>query len=438
MKSPLLAIFLAATAAAPALNAHTGPLDPGFGDGGFGYYGFQPVEGQGNDAALVGCAGPNNTFVVAGMASGGRRIVTVRLLPDGSYDTGFSGDGKESFNLVTHVDGAGACLLQGDLAVAANTADVAGEQNLRLVRVGRDTGLPVSSFGSGGVVDLDLDAHISGLDKAEVPLGLNVLPNGDLAVSGYVSLPGGSTTGFVALLDPAGQVAAATAADCWMLTTVLESPAGDLWAFGSTGQGGCRVTLNRTTLTQSGRITNNMGVTVRPGSARAVRPGTIAMAATADAPFGQRPLLLVFRETAVTALPLPAPVLNGAGVGLSAQLRTQGVQILPGGRVLFGGSLDSTATTAGEYFALARIGRSAADDRTENYFGRGGAASAQFLPDTSACAAAPPPQAIHRMTSWMGRPAFVGKVGTACFVNAGDDYLVGRVETDYLFGDGLD
>ena len=40
-------LFLAATlAAAPALHAHSGPMDTRFGEGGFAHYGFQAVNGQ--------------------------------------------------------------------------------------------------------------------------------------------------------------------------------------------------------------------------------------------------------------------------------------------------------------------------------------------------------------------------------------------------------
>lgn len=435
-------LFLAAAlAAAPALHAHSGPMDTRFGEGGFAHYGFQAVNGQQGDAARVGCPGAGDTFVVVGAASSGQRIVTVRLRPDGSFDDTFSGDGKESFDLPTSFTGstASVCLGQsGDPVMVGTVVVSAGERNLRVVRVGRDTGLPVAGFGNGGVVDLDLDAHLPGLGGDEVPLGLNALPNGDLAISGYAALANGSSSGFVALLNAAGQVRAVTLTNCWMLTTVLESPAGALWAFGSAGNGACRLTLDRNTLAQSARLDNNLGATLRPGAARAVRPGTVVMAAAILAPYGYRPALAVFRETEVTTVALPAPVLHGSASSLSAIPGVHGVQVLPGGRVLFGGTLLQTETSSGEYFALARIGRSAADDRGENYWGDGGALAGQFRPTTPACNAAPPSQEIYRMTMWQGRPTFVGRVETQCFDNAGADYLVGRVETDYLFGDGWD
>jgi len=44
------------------------------------------------------------------------------------------------------------------------------------------------------------------------------------------------------------------------------------------------------------------------------------------------------------------------------------------------------------------------------------------------------------MTQWQGRPAFVGKADASCISAdvAGEDYLVGRLETNYLFADGFD
>src|SRR5690606_21580816 len=64
--------------------AHDGPLDPRFGDGGMRNYGFQPFNGSGReDVATAVCQGPNGTLLVVGEASDARRIVTMRLLPNG-------------------------------------------------------------------------------------------------------------------------------------------------------------------------------------------------------------------------------------------------------------------------------------------------------------------------------------------------------------------
>ena len=443
MRFLLAAILLASALAAPSLSAHTGPFDPAFGEGGLAAYAFQPVAGNQADEASVGCAGPNGSFVVSGAASSGRRFVTVRLRPDGSYDTGFSGDGKESFDLVTDPGSyaPAVCQPNGDPVMVRIVTAAGGEQHMRVVRIKRDTGLPDAGFGNGGVVDLDLDLHMAGLGQAEVPMGLNVLGNGDLVISGYASLAGTGISGFVALLDASGAVRTAQLVQCWQVATTLENPAGSLWTFGSTGNGACRITLDRDTLAPGLRVTQDIGSTVRPGAARAVRGGTVAMAAAVAAPGGyHRPMLMVFRGDAVTPLALPAPVLQGTALGMSDAVGVQGVQILPGGRVLYAGTSRDLASgfDDGLYFAMMRIGRESGDDQLESAFGNGGMQVGRFQPDTPACNAAAPRQLLYRVTAWLGRPAFVGKVNTNCLDGSGENYLVGRVETDYLFADGMD
>ena len=71
-------------------------------------------------------------------------------------------------------------------------------------------------------------------------------------------------------------------------------------------------------------------------------------------------------------------------------------------------------------------------------FGNGGVQVGGFAPAVAGCSPAPT-QWLHRLTQWQGRPAFVGKADARCVDSgAGEDYLVGRVETNYLFADGMD
>lgn len=444
MKRLVALLFHAALLAAPALHAHSGPLDAAFGDGGMQHYGFQPVAGEAGDSARVGCPGPGDTFVVIGAASGGKRIVTTRLRPDGGLDPAFSGDGKESFDFVADYasHAPAACLPQGDAVIAGSVTTPSGEQNLRLVRVGRDTGLPVAGFGVGGVVDLDLDLYIAGLGTNETPVGLNVLGNGDLVITGQVSTPAQSIVGFAALLDATGAVRAAKSVDCWTTSAAIESPQGALWIFGSEGYQGCRLTLDRNTLAQTARLigAESSPGSLFPGAARAVRGDTVAMAATVAPPgvSGVQGALVVFRGNTVSTLVLPSVVdrsLLRGGTSYPA------VQILPGGRVLYGGTAVhiGSGVANGMYLALARIGRTQAGDRLETAFGGGGARLAVWQPGTPNCASEVPRQWLARMTQWLGRPAFVGKADAACLgINASEDYLVGRIETNYLFADGFD
>ncbi len=441
MKRLVASLLLVALIATPVAHAHSGPLDPAFGDGGMQHYGFQPIDDDARDSARVGCPGPNGTFVVYGSASGGRRIVTMRLRPDGELDTGFSGDGKESFpfdapSAYGHF-APGVCLPNSDAVIAHTLADASGEQNLRLVRVGRDSGLPVPGFGVAGVLDLDLDQYIAGLGTSESPLGLNVLANGDLVVTGVVKLPNQAFEGFVVLLDAAGQVRAAKRVNCWDVSTSMESPQGALWVFGTVGYNACRLTLDRNTLAQNDRLIGPQTIEQYPGAARLVREGVVAMPTMLRAPAGEsgyRGVMQVFRGDTVTVIPLPMPAQTGV-------IGPLGVQILPGGRVLYGATaVDLVANAAnGQYFALLRIGRDAAGDALEPAFGGGGVRLARFQPDTPACQASVPLQYPQRLTQWQGRPVFVGKADATCLgAGAGDDYLVGRIETNYLFADGFD
>ncbi|RYD14255.1 MAG: hypothetical protein EOP90_14760 [Lysobacteraceae bacterium] len=443
----LTALSLAALFVAPSLRAHSGPLDPTFGDGGMQHYGFQAVPGPNGsgDAARVGCPGPGGTFIVIGSASGGVRIVTTRLLPDGRLDPSFSADGKESFDFDGYSSYGGfapaVCLPTGDAVIAHVVTVDDGEQNLRLVRVGRDSGLPVAGFGIGGVVDLDLDAHIADLARPEVAVGLNVLANGDLVITGYVATSTVAETGFAAVLDASGQVRVAKLVDCWLTSAAMDGPQGTLWVFGSTGYNACRLTLDSDTLAQHDRLIGPATPRQFPGAARLVRPGTVAMAVTTLAPKGGSGVgaaMQVFRDDAVTSIPLPIP----ADASLLASGSSYpGVQILPGGRVLYGATAVDIASGAyeGQYFALVHVGREPAGDGIEPAFGGGGVRMARFEPDTPECQGTAPRQSLYRMTQWLGRPAFVGRADATCTGgNAGEDYLVGRIETNYLFADGMD
>ena len=445
MKRLAASLFLIALIAAPVAHAHSGPLDPAFGDGGMRHYGFQPIGDDARDSARVGCPGPNGTFVVYGSASGGRRIVTTRLRPDGELDVDFSGDGKESFEFdvsSTYLEHAPAvCLPNSDAVIVHAIADAAGEQNLRLVRVGRDTGLPVAGFGISGVADLDLDQYIAGLGQREKPLGVNVLANGDLVVTGHVNTQSQPYAAFVALLDATGQVRAVKQVDCWDASAAMDDTQGTLWAFGTIGFNACRLTLDRDTLAQNGRLIGPQTTEQFPGAARLVREGVVAMPTTLKAPAGEsgiRAAMQVFRGNAVTVIPLPMPAQTSlVGTNYSVPV----VQALPGGRALYGVTAKDLASGVpnGLYFALLRIGRNAADDALEPAFGGGGVRLARFQPDTPGCQPVAPWQSLHRLTQWLGRPAFVGKADATCLgAGAGDDYLVGRIETNYLFADGFD
>lgn len=434
-----------------AASGHLGPLDPTFGDGGMQRYGFQPVGNGSHDRAVVACPGPNGTLTVLGRASNDQRIVTVRLLPDGRYDESFSGDGKESFDLpASYAEFVpGLCQPDGHLLIARPLTQAGGEQNLQVLRVLKHTGLPDPDFGTGGVVTLDLDQWLSGLASEEIPLGVNALPNGDIAVSGSLTLAAGGSRGFVALLAANGTVRTVARLDNVVsrtVTTVLEAPGGELWAFGMNGRvnGAYRMSLQRQTLAMQGlrEYLAPAGHTVWVGAGRAVDAQTVVLAASGGPTPGYdgTPQLLVFRPDSVDRIDLPQARLGAQGLIIYAGFGAHGVNILPQRRVLFAAvaKRPGDALPAGIHLALAQIGTTAAGNAIDTSFGQDGAQTAAFRPGLPACATDWPLNAFARVTTWLGLPVLVGSVGTPCAGAGDEDYLVARIRTDYLFANGFD
>ncbi len=404
-----------------------------------------------DDHAIVACPGANGTLTVLGSASTNRRIVTARLLADGAYDTSFSDDGKESFDLpgTAAQFTPGLCQADGHMVVARSLTAPDGEQNLQIFRVLKHTGLPDPDFGNGGVVTIDLDQSIAGLGREEMPLGVNVLSNGDIAVSGGLTLAAGDPRGFVVLLAGNGtvrRIAALTNLRSRHVTTIVDAPDGRLWAFGLNGRvsGAYRATLNRTTLAWEGVLEYlaPAGQGAWVGAGRAVDAQTVVLAASSGPRPGYdgAPQLLVFRASQVSALPLPEASLGATALAISPHYGEHGVTILPQRRALFGAVAHAYGDNGavGIHFAMAQIGTDPADDRVDPSFGIGGAQTAAFRGTAPGCSE----QALHgfgRLTLWSGRPVFVGWADTNCSVTASDDdYLIARLHVDALFADGFD
>lgn len=445
------AVALVLVCMSAAAGAQVGPLDTTFGDGGMRHYGFQAVSGGVHDRAVVACSAADGTLTVVGTASSERRIVTMRLKRDGSYDTSFSGDGKESFDLPgSYADFTpGACQADGHLVVARSLTAPDGEQSLQIFRVLKHTGLPDPGFGSGGVVSVDLDQWASGLGKEEMPLGVNQLPNGDLAVSGRATLAGGGTRGFVVLLNAAGTGRAVRVLDepARTATTVVESPDARLWVFGQLdGAGGAyRATVQRNSLAPESLtpMPAPAGETLWVGAGRSVDAQTVVLAASrGPAPaYDGWPALIVFRASGATLRSLPMPALDGQQLVMSPQFGSSGVTVLPQRRVLYGGTVHRYGDTAriGLHFAMAEIGSAAAGDRIDTTFAIGGAQTAAFRPPAPGCSGQTPYHAPGRLTLWGQQPVFVGAADAACAVpGAGEDYLVARIQVDPIFADGFD
>jgi hypothetical protein len=432
--------------------AHVGPLDPVFGDGGMRNYGFQAVNGQAVDRAYVACQGPNGTLTITGAASGWQRIVTVRLRDNGDYDTSFSDDGKQSFDLPGTLAEftPGLCQADGHMVVARSLTAPGGEQDLQIFRVRKDTGLLDADFGNGGVTAVDLDQWIPGLGAEELPLGVNQLGNGDIAISGRVTRAQGGERGFVVLLAANGSLRRAAVLDNVIsrtATTVVDAPDGRLWAFGQNGRvnGAFRAVLHRDTLAWEGVLEQQApaGNTTWVGNGRAVDAQTVVLASsTGPTPaYAAPPQLIVFRAASVSAFVLPIHPVGGQATGVNARFGLQSVTVLPRRRVLLGAHATRpvTPTDVGIHFAMGEIGMDAAGDRVDTTFGQDGAQTAIYRPAVAACNAPSLTHRYGRLTLWRDRPVFVGAVDAACLgTGASEDYLVARIQTESIFADGFD
>jgi uncharacterized delta-60 repeat protein len=151
-----------------------GALDPDFdGDGRVTLAG---VPGGSARAVLVQ---PDGKIVVAGNANGSDMMTVTRLLPNGSLDTSFDGDGTATIDFPGSVsDRAEAAVLQpdGKIVVAGSTS---GTGAIAVVRL-NPNGAPDTTFGTGGKAT----AHFS---AAAFGNAVALQPNGRIVVVGQRS-----------------------------------------------------------------------------------------------------------------------------------------------------------------------------------------------------------------------------------------------------------
>lgn len=180
-------------------------LDPDFSGDGWLTEGFQPVAGQEFDIALAACAVNGGRLLVTGLASGGRRVVTLRLLEDGSLDPTFSGDGKESFDLLEpavslHSTPTQAVCTADGRPVVAYTTLVSGRMQIVVLRVALN-GLPDAGFGQQGRVL----PRIWPQSDLEAPTAMAVSSEG-IELGARVGLPSLGHLGGVVRLSSEGAV----------------------------------------------------------------------------------------------------------------------------------------------------------------------------------------------------------------------------------------
>ncbi|UXI65862.1 hypothetical protein [Tahibacter amnicola] len=445
--------------ASPALLAHEGPVDPTFGAGGMAHYGFLPVNNSGlADAAIVACPSAGDTLTVVGEASQRERIVTARVRADGSYDTSFGSQGKASF-LLKRIDAdqpPGLCQSDGNLVVArSHRLSPGADQNIQIFRISRSDGQLDPGFSEDGVVMLDLDAYQAGTLSDEQPLGLNMLSNGDILVTGRVRLSttGSSDRAFAARITATGVIASVAVLDHPSTSAASGGEVGTdgrIWIYGEglqTVAGETRMVPFRAGLNYASLAWESAPVdaplpgtgNVLVGPGRSVRPGVFVAPAMILPPGNVvHPALVVFRPGGRTVLPLPYPMLAESAATVSTHYGRQGVTVLPGGRVMYGAAVAAALNQpdVGVYFAMAAIGETPMRDRVEGAFTPTGAGTAQYR--HAECPTQQSRQSFARMTVWMGKPVFVGDVSANCTDALDTDYLVGRIASNYLFADDFD
>ena len=446
-----LALGLAVSLACVPAEAQL--LDPSFGDRGQLTEGFAAVASYDDDLALAACATAGGTLTVYGSASSNVRVVTMRLRGDGSLDTSFSADGKESFDWpgtrIFDRERVGLCMGNGD-AVLAQPANEAGDERIVLVRIRAETGLPDPTWGSGGFVVVDLDVLSAELGQRETPLGLNLAADGGVDLTGDVALSNNGSRGFLVRIGPTGVVRAAAIYrqdQYWRFTlaAAAEAPDGSVWLSGRAVQASnflttfVRLRVDPQTLALVQALPGSAPLD-RVGRGRLVAPGVFASVAhRREAGAADVPVLLVHRETGTTVLELPTllPVMGQPGKQLPHD-QDGDVIPLPDGSVLVTGTagLDNDIGGKALYQIRVLLAAGSEPDRVDTRFGTGGIW--QFSRLQPGCSQ-PNDQSMRRTTLWNGRVTVVGAARTQnCFNSQDHDYWVLRMRIDALHIDGFE
>jgi uncharacterized delta-60 repeat protein len=140
----------------------TGALDPDFGSGG-----RVTLPGGGSVRAVL--VQPDRKIVVAGNASISAMMVVTRLMPDGSPDTTFDGDGTATIDFGSTSDIAAGVVRQpdGKLVVAGYTQ---ASEDVAVARLNPNGSLD-ATFGAAGKATVDFGVATFGNAVARAPNG---------------------------------------------------------------------------------------------------------------------------------------------------------------------------------------------------------------------------------------------------------------------------
>jgi uncharacterized delta-60 repeat protein len=140
----------------------TGTLDPDFsGDG------RVTLPGGGSVSAVL--VQPDRKIVVAGNAAGSAMMTVTRLMPNGSPDTTFDGDGTATIDFGSTADLAAGVVLQpdGKIVVAGYTQ---ASEDVAVARLNAN-GSPDATFGVAGKATVDFGVATFGEAVARAPNG---------------------------------------------------------------------------------------------------------------------------------------------------------------------------------------------------------------------------------------------------------------------------
>jgi uncharacterized delta-60 repeat protein len=137
-----------------------GPLDPDFGGDG-----RVTLPGGGSASAVL--VQPDRKIVVAGNASGSAIMTVTRLMPNGSLDTTFDGDGTVTIDFGSLADLAAGAALQPDGKIVVAGYSQASE-DVAIARLNAN-GSPDATFGAAGKATVDFGVATFGNAVALAP-----------------------------------------------------------------------------------------------------------------------------------------------------------------------------------------------------------------------------------------------------------------------------
>jgi uncharacterized delta-60 repeat protein len=305
-----------------------GSLDPTFDGDGRQSIPFN-LGGDNRDEALAIALLPDGRILIAGVAGQGQAgslMAVARLLPDGRPDTSFSGDGRQTISFATLAGGgnfarANALAIQPDgKVIVAGSAQAAFRlPDFAAVRLNPD--------GS-------LDATFDGDGRATVDFaGFTPIPG--------AAVPAGSDVALAVALEPDGQIVlAGQASTLDLITQTTDFAAARLTPSGQLD----------TTFGAGGRVMFPVAVSVADNDRAvdvAVRPdGRLLLAGPTNQVAGNGGGYALARLNADGSFDL---TLNGTGraFGDTTPATFADADILPDGRVLFGGNQVLRLTAAG-------------------------------------------------------------------------------------------